>query len=116
MFNLAPTNTLEEFEALIRNAAQKDTDPNRFNVQQMSFTYSSERSYPCVRYHSIAQDKTPQGSKGPLLLEMDALYCRHAVRQETGFAAIYSHRGESLYANLRSEAEKFIQGVQIPGK
>lgn len=116
MFNLAPTKTPEEFEVLIKNAVQKDTDPNRFNVQQVSFKYTSERSYPCVRYHSVTQDMTPQGSKGPLLLEMDALYCRHPVRQETGFAAIYSRRGEGPYANLRSEAEKFIQGIQVPSK
>jgi len=116
MFKLAPASTPEEFEALIKTSVEKDTDPHRFNVQQISFKYSSERSYPCVRYHSVAQDKTPQGSKGPLLLEMDALYCRHPVRQETGFAVIYSHRGESLHANLRSEAESFIQGVQVPSK
>ena len=116
MFNLAPTKTPEEFEELIRNAVQNDTDPNRFNVQQVSFKYTSERSYPCVRYHSVTQDKTPQGSTSPLLLEMDALYCRHPVRQETGFAAIYSHRGEVLYANLRGEADKFIQGIQVPSK
>lgn len=116
MFNLAPTNTPEEFEALIKTSVEKDTDPNRFNVQQISFKYSRERSYLCVRYHSVAQDKMPRGSKGPLLLEMDALYCRHPVRQETGFAAIYSHRGENLYANLRSEAESFIQGVQVPSR
>lgn len=115
-FNPAPTTTPEEFESLIKTSAEKDTDPNRFNVQQMSFKYSSERSYPCVRYHSVVQDKTPKGLKGPLLLESDGLYCRHPVRQDLSFAIIYSHRGESLHANLRSEAESFIQGVQIPSK
>lgn len=115
MFNLAPTNTPQEFEALIKTSAEKDIDPTRFDLQQTSFKYSDERSYPCVRYHSVAQDKTPQGLKGPLLLESDGLYCRHPVRQETGFAVIYSHRGETLYANLRNEAENFFQGVQVPG-
>jgi hypothetical protein len=116
MFNLPPTTTPDEFEALIRTSHEKDTDTSRFNVQQASYQYSNERSYPCVRYHSVVQDKTLQASKGPLLLEADALYCRHPARQETGFAAIYSHRGEDLYPSLRSEAESFIQGVQVPDK
>ncbi|HET7922958.1 MAG TPA: hypothetical protein VFM15_09415 [Gammaproteobacteria bacterium] len=115
-FNLAPTKSPQEFEALIKESAERDADPSRFNVQQMSFKYSNERSYPCVRYHSVVQDKAPHGLKGPLLLESDGLYCRHPVRQKTGFAIIYSHRGEGLYGNLRGEAESFIQGVQVPGK
>lgn len=116
MFNLTPDKTPEEFEALIKTAVMRDTDPDRFNVQQISTTYSSERSYPCVRIHSVVQDNAPQGLVGPLVLESDGLYCRHPVRRETGFATIYSHRGESLYANLRSESESFIQGVQVPEK
>ena len=115
-FNLGPTNTPQEFEALLRKSAEKDTDPSRYVVQQMSFVYSTERTYPCVRYHSVVQDNAPQGLKGPLLLESDGLYCRHPVRHETGFAIIYSHRGEKLYASLRGEAESFIQGVQVPGR
>jgi hypothetical protein len=114
MFNLAPTNTPEEFEALIRTAAQKDTDPTRFNARQTSFTYSNERSYPCVRYHSVVEDTAPQGIKGTLLLETEGLYCRHPLRQHTGFAVIYSHRGENLHSSLRSEAESFINGTQVP--
>ena len=116
MFNLTPTNTPKEFEALVKKSAEKDTDPSRFNIQQSSFTYSNERTYPCLRYRSVVQDNAPQGLKGPLLLESDGLYCRHPVRQETGFAVIYSHRGEKLYAGLRVEAESFIQGNQVPSK
>lgn len=116
MFNLTPTNTPQEFEDLIKNAAIKDTDSSRFNVQKSSLTYSTERTYPCVKYRSVVQDNAPHGLKGPLLLESDGLYCRHPVRQETGFAIIYSHRGEKLYVGLRAEAESFIQGNQVPGK
>jgi len=114
MFNLAPSNTPEEFEALMRAAAQKDTDPTRFNTRQTSFIYSNERSYPCVRYHSVVEDTAPQGLKGTLLLEVEGLYCRHPARQATGFAVIYSHRGEKLHSTLRSEAESFIKGTQVP--
>lgn len=116
MFNLSPTNTPQEFEALIKKSAERDNDPSRFNVQRTSFTYSNERTYPCVRYRSAVQDNAPHGLKNPLLLESDGLYCRHPARPETGFAIIYSHRGEKLYAGLRAEAESFIQGVQVLSK
>lgn len=116
MFNLTLTDTPKEFEALIKMSVAKDTDPSRFDVQKMHVEYSNERSYPCVRYQSVVQDNPPQGLNGVLLLESDGLYCRHPVRQETGFAIIYSHRGESPYANSRVEAESFIQSVQVPGK
>ena len=56
----------------------------------------------------------PYGSDAPLLLAMDSLYCRHPKRQETGFGAVYSFRGKAEYSQLRSEAEGFFQGVQVP--
>ncbi len=113
-FNLPPTNTPEDFEALIKQSVESDTDSSRLTVQQSSFSYSSERPYPCVRFHSVIQDNAPQGKKGPLLLETDGLYCRHPEQQESGFAIIYSHRGEQPYAALRAEAESFVQGIQVP--
>jgi hypothetical protein len=116
MFNLAPTSTPDELKALIKTSVDRDTDTNRFSVQQASYQYSGERSYPCVRHHSVAQDKAPAKSAGPLLLESESLYCRHPERQNTGFAVTYSHRGPTPYANLLSEAESFIQGVQVPAK
>lgn len=42
MFNLAPTNTPQEFEALIKTSVEKDSDPTRFDIQQTSFKYSDE--------------------------------------------------------------------------
>lgn len=116
MFKLSPTNTPEEFETLIKKSVEKDTELPRFSVQQASFTYSNERAYPCVKYHSLVQDNAPQGSKGPLLLEAQGLYCRHPIQRETGFAIIYSHRGEKQYAELHVEAENFIQNIQVPEK
>ena len=116
MFDLPPTNTPESLETLIKEAAAKDTDPSRFDVQQQSIKYSTERSYPCVRYQSVAKDRTPKGSTAPLVLEIDGLYCRHPVRQDTGFAAVYSYRGTSRHSTLRSEAELFVQGVHPPEK
>lgn len=116
MFNLVATSTPAEFQALIKTSIEQDTDPSRFTVQKASYELSNERSYPCVRYSSVTEDNAAPKAKSPLLLQVDALYCRHPVRTDTGFAVTYSHRGAILYANLRSEAEGFIQGVQVPEK
>ncbi|WHZ12850.1 MAG: hypothetical protein OJF60_003291 [Burkholderiaceae bacterium] len=114
MFYLAPTRTPQEFEALIEQTAKKDIDRTRFAVEQLTFASSDERSYPCVRTSYIVQDKAPQGMKNPLLLQTDALYCRHPKRPTTGFAISYSHRGESLDPSLGAEAQQFIAGAQVP--
>jgi len=114
MFEMAATTAAEELEAWVKTAVEKDTDPGRFDVQQMSLKYSSERSYPCVRYQSVATDKAPRRPYPPLLLESEGLYCRHPLRQDAGFSAVYSHRGRNRHPGLRSEAEAFIQGVQVP--
>lgn len=115
-FRLQPTGTPAEFEALIRAFVERDTDPGRFSVQQASYRYSDERGYPCVSYRTEMQDRAAPKSRYPLLLEIDALYCRHPVRQDVGFAAIYSHRGPTPYGPLRSEAASFIAGVQVPDR
>ncbi|MDR2853037.1 MAG: hypothetical protein LBV61_08325 [Burkholderiaceae bacterium] len=114
MFNLPPTQTPEAFKSFIQSGVEKDTDTNRFEVQSASFRITNERNYPCVRYEATSQDNEPAGSSGPLLFELSAIYCRHPVRQETGFSISYSHRGEGLHPTFRSEAESFIQSVQVP--
>jgi len=112
VFALPPSNTPQEFEALIREALKRDANPNRFEAEEENLFYTTERPYACVRYQSVAKDKAVRGSVSPLVLQMDALYCRHPVHPETGFSVIYSHRGSSKYPQLREEAESFIQGVQ----
>jgi hypothetical protein len=64
----------------------------------------------------LATDRKPHGSETPLLLASDGVYCRHPKRQDTGFAAIFSFRGKAEYPALRSEAESFMQGVQVPDR
>jgi hypothetical protein len=70
-----------------------------------------------VRYHGLFNDKQVQTSattSEPLLLEMYSLYCRHPVRTSSGFSANYSYRGHSRYASLESEAQSYINGIQVP--
>ena len=118
MFPLAPTNNKEEFVSLIQQGADSDTDNERFDIIESEFNYSEERSYPCVEASAILEDKqawTSSTTQEVLLLQMKSLFCRHPVRDDTGFAIIYSHRGESLYPNLNAEAQAFFNGVQVPG-
>jgi hypothetical protein len=117
MFRLSPTTTPDEFVALIKDSARRDTDPNRFDVLSASAEYTADRGYPCVRYSASVRDKeavTSPMTKEELLLEMEALYCRHPVRDTTGFALIYSHRGRAPHASLKTEAVDFIAGIQVP--
>jgi hypothetical protein len=117
MFDLQPTESPEQFVTLIKEAIQKDTDPKRFDIVESSIDYTSERGYPCVRYHAVLNDKeaqTSRSTKEQLLLETQSLYCRHPVRTNTGFATIYSYRGRSRYSGLAEEAQDFIQGAQVP--
>ncbi len=114
MFGLPATTTPDEFEAFVKAAAAKDTDPRRFDVQDAAFTSSSDRGYPCVRYESVATDKAPRGASRPLILEVRGMYCRHPSRTDTGFAALYSHRGPGRHAAFRAEADAFIEGVEVP--
>lgn len=117
MFGLASTKTPEDFVALIKSGIAQDTNSNRFDVLHSTTEYSSERGYPCVRYSAAVRDKEAQTSprrKEVLLLETEALYCRHPVRDTTGFAAIYSHRGRASYSPLKPEAGDFINGIQVP--
>jgi hypothetical protein len=117
MFALEPTQTPEQFVALIERAIARDTDSNRFDVINSAVEYTRERDYPCVRYSAAVRDKAAQTSRTTqevLFLEIEALYCRHPVRVTTGFAAIYSSRGRAQYPSLKEEAEDFIRGVQVP--
>jgi hypothetical protein len=117
MFDLPPSETPEQFLSLIREGMEKDTDRNRFDVLQSVSEYTADRPYPCVRHRGSFNDKqavTSPTTKERLLLEAHGLYCRHPVRTNTGFAAIYSYRGRSAYPRLAEEARDFIQGVQVP--
>lgn len=117
MFPLPETKTEEEFVALIKRGFEADTDSARFSIVESDFRYSGERSYPCVRVSSVIEDKQAKTSPSrseKLLLQSRSLYCRHPVRQSTGFAIIYSHRGRTQYETMAAEATDFIGGVQVP--
>lgn len=117
IFNLPETTSPEGFEELIVEQAGRDLETSRFTTSEFTHSYTEARGYPCVETHNISKDKKAQtggGNTSTLILENYHLYCRHPVRTNTGFDIAYSHRGTSRHPNLRSEAQAFIQGVQVP--
>ena len=117
-FPLEETQDKNEFLSLIKKGFEADTDPVRFAVVESDFEYTEKRGYSCVNVNYVAKDKQAKTSsthREVLLLQAGSLYCRHPVRQNTGFSIIYSHRGKSLYSDFDSKAQGFIDGVQVPG-
>ena len=118
-FNPPQTDSPEKFEALIVKGAQSDLETERFSTSAYTHEYSDSRGYPCVLLHNISEDRRADTGKGgikTLILQNEHLYCRHPVRKDLGFAITYSHRGNSLYHDLKKEAQEFIDGVQVPSR
>jgi hypothetical protein len=111
----------EAFTAYVREGVIKDSPSDRFEVIESNFEYSSERNYPCVRYHGITSDRkvriAPFFHK-TMRLEVFALYCQHPTKPGLAFSASFSHRGGSVDATIDTESADFIDMVQIipPGK
>ena len=113
------TDTPAEFEALVRDGAARDTDPNypdRYELLEQSVAYSSERPYPCVRYRAVSMDKRAKGTKEAQFLELDGIYCRHPQDPAAVAAIMYTHRGLTRHPKLRGEAEDFIRNAHLVSK
>ena len=117
MFPLVETQSEDEFVALVKDGFKTDTNSERFSTIKSDFQYSTQRNYPCVSVENLVEDKQAQtspSSKDKLLLQSKSLYCRHPVRQDSGFAIIYSFRGKAIYSSLNAEANDYIDSVQVP--
>lgn len=118
IFSLPEIRNNNEFLSFIKKGFKVDTDHPRFEIVEADFVLTEKRSYPCVRADSILRDKHAQTSSSQRetqLLQLGNLHCRHPVRKNTFFSISYSHRGRSLYSNFNTEAQGFIDGVQVPG-
>jgi hypothetical protein len=106
----------DAFTDYVREGVVKDSPSDRLDAVELRVQYSSERSYPCVRYHGISIDKkariAPFFTK-KLRIENIALYCQHPDKPGLGFAVSYSHRGGRGDYNIDEEAESFIDSVQV---
>lgn len=118
LFRMGPASSPEEYEALIKESIARDLDPNtpaRYELLEQSIQYSTERTYPCVRYRAVSRDNGAKGASEPLLLEVDGLYCRHPANESLGVSILYSHRGLTRHADLKTEANEFIDNVSLHG-
>lgn len=116
IFPLPPAKTKEEFLRLVKERFKAHSQ--RFSILKSEYRYSDKRSYPCVHISVVVENKkfqTAMNSHKKPVVQFISLYCRHPVRQRTGFAIIFSHRGTSLDPDLDTEAQSFADGVQVPG-
>jgi hypothetical protein len=119
LFKLPPTQSNAEFVEAIKSRVDMVNPPSRFVVLEVNYEYTNHRSYPCVRYKSVYDDKealTTSGTHEALKLQVISLYCRHPIAQEVGFFAAYSHRGVNTDPNLEAPAQSFIDSVQVPAQ
>jgi hypothetical protein len=117
MFDPPQTDSPENFEALIVQGAQADSNTERFRTKTFTHQFTSARGYPCVQMSNISEDT--QAQSGPnktetLIMQNEHLYCRHPERKNIGFAITYSHRGKEMYPDFQAEAHSFIEGIQVP--
>ncbi len=117
-FKLSPPQPSEDFATLVKEAQEKDSDPNRFTVQVLDVTQSKLGQAVCARLHSVSLDKqakTPTGKTTEMVLEVYALNCRHPEEPTLGINASYSlryHEGDRD-SQLDQMAAAFMDGVQI---
>jgi len=116
-FPLPPFNTPQELLSIVRAGAEKDTPPDRFKgFEANNYQLTTERPYPCVRSRGTLEDlkaRTPQGIV-PLPLHVRSLHCQHPTKRSLGLLIGYSQRGGRPDPDLDSQAQSFIDGVQVP--
>lgn len=107
-----------EFVAFIKQRFESNTSPERFKSIENNYEYTEKRGYPCVRVNGGAEDtkaRTPSGQE-ILKYQFYSLACQHPKHKGGGFVIDYSHRDPSLDTTLDTQAEAFIEGVQVPEK
>jgi hypothetical protein len=113
-FRLPPFTNQDELLSVIKTEAMKDKPAARFSIVQSSFQVTTERAYPCVRFHAEFLDvraRTAQGTAS-LPLYMRELYCQHPARPSLGLSISYSQRGGPSDPDLEFQANSFIDGVR----
>ncbi|MCB1624345.1 MAG: hypothetical protein KDI32_07140 [Pseudomonadales bacterium] len=118
-FPLPDTQTIAEFEELVKHNVERDAPPERFKSIDARFASSNERGYACVLYQATTEDtkaKTSRFRRSHLILQVQALYCRPSSMEKTGFVATYSHRGATKVDDFDAQASDFIEGVHVPNE
>jgi hypothetical protein len=114
-FAVPSFGTPDEFLAMVKAGAEKDTSPQRFKNVSADFQLTTERAYPCVRARSSSEDTQAHIPRGTAMLPLHirSLYCQHPVKRELGFQIGYSQRGGPPDPDLDAQAQSFIDGVQV---
>jgi hypothetical protein len=115
-FPLPTFSTPDDLLAFVKAGVEKDAPPDRFKVFVSIFEFTSKRPYPCVRYRSSSQDMKARTRRGidTQLLHIHSLYCQHPAERNLGMMISYSQRGGPPDPDLDSQAQSFIDGVQVP--
>lgn len=116
LFRIPTFEKSDAFTDYVREGIIKDSPSDRFETIELSVLYSTEREYPCVKYHGISIDRHASTSAlfyKKLRIENIALYCEHPSRPGLGFSISFSHRGGSADEKIDADALAFIESVQV---
>lgn len=114
-FPLSPALDRAGFEALVREEVARQAPADRFEPIESSLEYGETRGYPCMQYAGVVRDTAAQvggGRTRSLLLDVNALYCRHPHDATRGFSLVYSYRGPDRDPSLGASAEAFFAGAK----
>ena len=118
-FALPEMPSRDDFVAFFRRALDDEMPAARFQKPLTNIEYKEDRGYRCVLYRAKAIDtkaKRPLLSRTAMVLQMQALYCELPKVEKTGFVISFSHRGATEAADFESQAQAFVDGVQVPNE
>jgi hypothetical protein len=116
LFSIPTFRNSEAFTEYVREGVIKDSPSDRFDVLESNVQHSSERGYPCVRYHAVMNDRKARTSgffRKKLRIEDIALYCQHPSKPGQAFSVSFSHRGGNADEKVDEDAAAFINAVQV---
>jgi hypothetical protein len=116
LFRIPTFPNSDAFTEYVREGVIKDSPSDRFDVLESNVQRSSERGYPCVRYHAVMNDRkarTSAFSRKKLRIEDVALYCQHPSKPGQAFSISFSHRGGNADEKIDEDAAAFINSVQV---
>jgi hypothetical protein len=116
LFHIPTFPNSDAFTEHVREGVIKDSPSERFETIESSVQYSTEREYPCVRFHGVSNDRKARTTgffKKKLRIEDIALYCEHPSVPGLGFSVSFSHRGGSADEKIDADAAAFIDSVQV---
>ena len=118
-FHEPPMNTSDELLASFKTVTeQNQLAHSRYKKPlELHFEITSERPYPCVRLRGTVEDLKAvmlDGTVGSASLYIRSFYCQHPTKRDFQFLIMYSQRGGPPDPNLDSQAQSFINGIQVP--